>query len=97
VIVYLSGPMSGLEDFNYPAFHDAAKRWRAKGWSVISPADNFGGDVALPKEHYMRMDIAQVLQADAIVMLDGWRMSQGAQLEHDIASAIGLEIFFDDK
>ena len=27
--VYIAGPMTGLPDFNYPAFHAAASAWRA--------------------------------------------------------------------
>lgn len=38
--VYLSGPMTGLPDFNYPAFHDAAQRLRSIGHRVESPAEN---------------------------------------------------------
>lgn len=37
--VYIAGPMRGLPEFNFPAFDDAAKRLRAQGWDVISPAD----------------------------------------------------------
>ena len=41
--IYLSGPMTGLPEFNYPAFHEAARRWRAIGWDVINPAEHFEG------------------------------------------------------
>lgn len=41
--LYLAGPMTGLPDFNYPAFHAAAAAWRAAGWTVANPAENFNG------------------------------------------------------
>lgn len=36
---YLSGPMRGYEQFNFPAFDAAAAAGRKKGFKVISPAD----------------------------------------------------------
>ena len=38
--IYLAGPMTGVKDFNYPAFDKAAKRLRQNGNFVFSPADN---------------------------------------------------------
>lgn len=36
---YLAGPMSGLPQFNFPAFFDAAAKLRASGWNIVSPAE----------------------------------------------------------
>lgn len=36
---YLSGPMRGIDKFNFPAFDAAAAAGRAKGYGVMSPAD----------------------------------------------------------
>ncbi len=37
--VYVAGPMRGVPEFNFPAFHAAAASLRAEGHDVFNPAE----------------------------------------------------------
>jgi hypothetical protein len=93
-VCYLSGPMTGLPDFNHPAFATAATNLRSRGWVVLSPAEHDNGTQGHSRSHYMRHDIQQLLMADAVFVLDGWETSAGARLEIAVAREIGLPVHF---
>jgi hypothetical protein len=92
--IYLSGPMTGIPEYNYPAFNAAAARWREAGYEVINPAEAFAGDTTLPRWVYLTHDIEQIIKkADAVAVLPGWEQSEGARLEVLVAQAAGLPIY----
>lgn len=37
--IYIAGPMTGYPNFNFDAFHKAAVKLRAEGWTVYNPAE----------------------------------------------------------
>lgn len=90
--LYVSGPMTGRPDFNYPAFNAMAAKLRLAGHTVFNPAENFGGDTSRARAEYMRLDIQMVLMAEAVVVLDGWEHSRGARLEVAIARELGIDV-----
>lgn len=97
MIIYLSGPMSGLPDLNYPEFHRVAKELNERGFEVLSPAD-----IVLPKElldligddkeelwnEYMKRAIPMLMQCNTIAMLKGWQKSRGARIELFLAKEL---------
>ena len=94
MIWYIAGPMTGIEDWNYPAFHEA-ERWLREhfpGDEIINPATGFDGDTTLPREHYMRAALVNVAKCDRVYLLDGWRQSRGACMEVIAARECGAEI-----
>jgi DNA-binding CsgD family transcriptional regulator len=89
VRVYLAGPMTGLPDKNYPAFHRFAASLRASGYEVVSPAEIHAvGDVDWITA--MRADIAQIVTCSHIALMPGYEKSRGASLEAYIANNLGM-------
>lgn len=89
--IYISGPMTGIEDLNFPAFHDAAARLRGCSLNVINPAE-INPDATMSWEDCMRSDIKALCDCDTIVMLPGWENSKGAHLELHIAHRLGIRV-----
>lgn len=89
--VYISGPMTGYPDFNYPAFNDAANYLRSIGHEPLNPAD-LPVTPGMTWADYLRADLILVAQADAIAVLPGWETSRGAQLEVHIAHALAMPV-----
>lgn len=89
MIVYLSGPMTGVKRQNRPAFQAAAAALGAAGFTVINPADQ---PPALAWQHYMRAALRSLAESDAVALLPGWASSKGATLEAQIASTLGIPV-----
>lgn len=86
---YISGPMTGYPDLNYPAFFAAEEAVRALGHETLNPARH-------PSQKswadYLRLDLADVLAAEQVVVLPGWEASRGAALEVHVAHALGMPV-----
>jgi nucleoside 2-deoxyribosyltransferase len=93
--IFLSGPMTGLPNWNFPLFNETARRLREAGFEVLNPAENNGGDPNHPGGRcwYMRRALELLLQADAVLLLPNWEHSVGALLELDVALACGMTVF----
>jgi hypothetical protein len=92
--VYVSGPMTGVPYYNFPAFDEAAARLRGMGYEVVNPADKVIVE-GWEWTDYLRHDIKEVCDCEAIFMLEGWEKSAGAQLEIEVARGLGLEVLYE--
>lgn len=92
--LYIAGPMTGLPDYNYPAFNRAADFLRGAKFTVLNPVDSeqHNPTPGTPQawDWYMRHALRMVLDADGIALLPQWQRSRGAQLEVQVAKALGV-------
>jgi len=95
IVIYLSGPMSGIPDFNVPEFTKYAKKYRDLGFTVISPAELDNGETNHPYEFYLKRDIQKILDSNVtrMYMMPGWHKSKGANFEKHMAEILKIEIW----
>ena len=87
--LYVAGPMTGLPEYNYPAFHQAAERLDNHGYGVLNPARR-GVQPDWQWSDYLRHALRDVTRADGIALLGGWWRSRGARLEVHVATALDM-------
>ena len=90
--IFLSGPMTGVTDWNHPLFNQVAIELRLAGFAVCNPAEFFGGDTTRLRSEYMRESMACLLRSDMVVALPGWQESEGALVELTIALQLDLPV-----
>lgn len=94
---YLAGPMTGIEDHNYPAFTAACEHLRNHGYRVVSPHEEHAGDTGREWEWYLAHDLRLLLDCGGIILLPGWEGSRGARLERTVAEGLGYPIRMFDE
>lgn len=77
MIIYIAGPITGVQDYE-TNFARAAVLLRDAGHAVINPA-MLPSD--LPDDKYLPICTAMIDASDAIYLLDGWQKSIGARCE----------------
>ncbi|WP_333810768.1 dATP/dGTP diphosphohydrolase domain-containing protein [Timonella senegalensis] len=108
--VYIAGPMTGLPEFNFPAFDTARDKYSTQ-FSVTSPADHDReqgfdptgltghenlADLGLSLEETLLWDLQRVADADGLILLKGWEKSSGARAELALAAALGKWVIEDE-
>jgi len=98
---YLSAKMRGVKDFNFPAFDETAKRLRAYGYQIVSPAEHdraMGFDETknsldgFDLERALHWDIGQIIKCDGIIILPDSENSSGVKVERAVAEMFGKEV-----
>jgi len=103
--VYIAGPMTGYEDWNFPAFFDAENQIKELGYETLNPAANDGASLEAAIQNaisardsgatwasYMRRDLSNLVLSDYVCVLPNWQRSKGASLEVHVAKALGIPL-----
>ena len=101
--IFISGPMTGFENYNFGKFNKVAARLIQAGYNVINPVNickKFKQEeVIKSKEAFDAMvaeqQVAEREQCDAILLLDGWELSLGVRLELQTAIELKFQIFLE--
>lgn len=91
VRVYVSGPMTGIQEFNFPAFKAATALLRQRGYEVLCPTE-IEPNLSATWHECLRGDIKAICDVDMLVLLPGWENSKGAHLEVHIAHRLGIGV-----
>lgn len=96
--VYLSGPMTGLPDYNRAAFNLRAEAFRAAGYSVKNPADisvAHGTDKSY--EFYFKRALRMMLDADVVYVFGDTTQSRGVEMELQVAKMAGMQVVWEGR
>lgn len=94
--MFISGPMSHIENYNCEAFNEMEELLKELGWSVFNPAW-LQFDETWSRNEIMSIDIAALSRCDAIVMLKGWQCSFGANAEYRYAVGTAITVYTEEE
>lgn len=93
--IYLSLPISGYDIGERRETARKVADALSDEWEAVSPLEN-----GLPSDAgthaHMRRDFELLIGCDAILMMRGWLHSKGCAVEFDVATACGMEVYFEE-
>lgn len=96
--IYISGPITGHDIYERRSTFETVQHYleHLNSWKVFNPLKN-GLPADAHRSEHMREDLKQLLNCTAIYMMKGWEKSAGCQLEFNMATQIGLSVFFEGQ
>ena len=104
--IYISGPMTGIECFNFPQFFYWQVKLEKSGYHVLNPAmmdcmkmlhDGWKYEPCM-WDDIIEEDCKIIAEeADALFVLNGWRDSCGALREIETAKVHGIPVYYEEE
>lgn len=94
--VYLSGPMTGLPDYNREAFNLRAEAFRAAGYAVKNPAEisaAYGTDKSYG--FYFKRALRMMLECDVVYVFGDVTQSTGVEMELQVARMSDMPVIWE--
>jgi hypothetical protein len=94
--IFISGPMTGYPEWNFPKFIEVAADLRTLDYDVFNFVETMTPEemTNVPTwEKCMKRAIPELCKCDIVLVLDGWRKSQGARTEVFFAQLLKLRIY----
>ena len=90
--VYIAGKINGLKNYR-EVFKEVDDSLTAKGNAVMNPAVLNEG---FPYKAYMPICLAMLEACEVVYMLNNWKDSKGAKVEHEYAKIQGKKIIYQE-
>lgn len=92
--IYISGPITGIKNYNREAFESAERDLLDAGYVAVSPFR-----IGVTSKHkkwndYMREDIKALMDVDGVLVLPGYQQSKGAMEEIRVAQSVEIPLFY---
>jgi hypothetical protein len=104
--IYISGQMTGIKNYNFPAFYEAEDYLKSIGFEVIINPATISKNMIQEKNcnyddihylEYLKEDFRQLLECKSLFLLKGWKNSNGALKEKKLAEWLKYNIYYQDN
>jgi hypothetical protein len=98
MLIYVAGKYTGNVQANIDKAEQIAGALWGMGHAVICPHSNSAHyEDKFPEvtwEAYLQGDFNMISRCDALVMVDNWKDSKGAKMEHEYALSLGIPVYY---
>lgn len=98
----ISQPMRGLSDDEIKATRDrAVECLSAKGYEVVNTLFDFSAEldedgIEQKALYYLARSLESMSRCHAVYFCNGWSETRGCKIEHEAATAYGLDIIYEE-